>query len=52
MTSFIRILFGLTVLGLTLSGCATGTPNADPATIAAVSYRDPGPKSMTLYTMV
>ncbi|MFT4961553.1 MAG: hypothetical protein ACI92Z_002645, partial [Paracoccaceae bacterium] len=50
--SFIRILFGLTVLGLTLSGCATGTPNADPATIAAVSYRDPGPKSMTLYTMV
>lgn len=52
MISFIRFLFGLTVLGLVLSGCATGTPNADPATIAAVSYRNPGPKFMTLYTMV
>lgn len=52
MASLIRILFGLTLAALTLSGCATGTPNSDPATIAAVSYRDPGPKFMTLYTMV
>ncbi|WP_406648381.1 hypothetical protein QEZ52_04990 [Aliisedimentitalea scapharcae] len=27
-------------------------PNADDATIAAVSYRDPGPATLTLYTMV
>lgn len=47
-----RLVFGLSLLMLTLAGCSTGQPNADPATIAAVSYRDPGPKFMTLYTMV
>ena len=52
MSSALRLLCGLGILLLALSGCATGTPNADPATIAAVSYRDPGPKFMTLYTMV
>lgn len=53
MKSIIRCLFGLGALLLVLSGCATsGHPNADQATIAAVSYRDPGPKFMRLYTMV
>ncbi len=52
MASLIRILFSLSLAVLALSGCATNNTDADPATIAAVSYRDPGPKSMTLYTMI
>lgn len=44
----------LCALGLVLmvSACATQAPYADDATIAAVSYRDSGPRSLTLYTMI
>lgn len=37
---------------LALAGCAGPSPYADDATIAAVSYRNPQPASLTLYTMV
>lgn len=37
---------------LAVAGCATKQPYADGETIAAVSYRDPGPSTLTLYTMV
>lgn len=37
---------------LAIAGCATKQPYADGETIAAVSYRDPGPSTLTLYTMV
>ena len=38
---------------LALAGCGElQAPFADDATVAAVSYRDPGPASITLYTMV
>ncbi len=41
------------VLVLAIAGCSTKpNNNADPAIIAAVSYRDPGPSTLTLYTMV
>jgi hypothetical protein len=41
------------VLVLAVAGCAAKQqPNADPAAIAAVSYRDPGPATLTLYTMI
>ena len=35
-----------------LAGCATKQPFADATEIAAVSYRNPGPATLTLYTMV
>lgn len=35
-----------------VAGCTTKQPYADSETIAAVSYRDPGPSTLTLYTMV
>ncbi len=48
-----RALLSLGALMLTLAGCATvNAPYADDAAVAAVSYRDPGPPSLTLYTMV
>lgn len=37
---------------LAVAGCTSKQPFADDATIAAVSYRDPGPASLTLYTMI
>jgi len=38
---------------LAVAGCSSkGGPNADDASIAAVSYRHPGPPSLTLYTMI
>ncbi|MGD9864288.1 MAG: hypothetical protein AB7S99_13850 [Pseudodonghicola sp.] len=39
---------------LAVAGCATNRsqPNSDSATIAAATYRDPGPNTLTLYTMV
>jgi hypothetical protein len=44
---------GLILVALTLAGCTARTqPAADPAEIAAVSYRNPGPAKFTLYTMV
>ena len=44
---------GVFVLLLATAGCAVKKhPNADAATIAAVSYRNPGPATLTLYTMV
>jgi hypothetical protein len=52
MISVIRLLFSISFLALVLSACGSDKPNADPATIAAVSYRNPGPNYMTLYTMV
>jgi hypothetical protein len=46
-------LVGWIVVALTLAGCVARTePAADAETIAAVSYRDPGPATFTLYTMV
>ena len=35
-----------------LAACAGKQPFADDVTIAAVSYREPGPATLTLYTMV
>ena len=37
---------------LALAGCAAERIYADDATLAAVSYRDSGPPSLTLFTMV
>jgi len=37
---------------LLVAGCAEEQSYADNETIAAVSYRDPGPSTLTLYTMV
>lgn len=45
-----RLLPVLALLALT--ACAGQQPYADDATIRAVSYRDSGPASITLYTMV
>lgn len=42
----------LCMFALAVAGCATQQPYADDAAIAAVSYRDSGPASLTLYTMV
>ncbi|WP_417672728.1 hypothetical protein [Pseudodonghicola sp.] len=43
----------LSVTLLAVAGCvAHKRPYADDATVAAVSYRDEGPKTLTLYTMV
>lgn len=45
-------LLCLCVALLAVAGCATKQPYADGETIAAVSYRNPGPSTLTLYTMV
>ena len=37
---------------LAVAGCTSQRPNADAASIAAVSYRNPGPATLTLYTMI
>lgn len=37
---------------LAVAGCANDSPYADDAAIAAVSYRNPEPPSLTLYTMI
>lgn len=48
-----RSLLILGAAALTLSACARPQqPNADDATVRAVSYRDAGPATLTLYTMV
>lgn len=48
-----RPLFCLAALLLALAGCSTPeSPYADDASIRAVSYRQPGPATITLYTMV
>lgn len=47
-----RSVFVGFALMLSVAGCATKQPYADDAAIAAVSYRDAGPPSLTLYTMV
>lgn len=49
----LRLIFACMV-SLTLAACATSKrgPEADPAEIAARSYREPGPATLTLYTMV
>lgn len=47
-----RLLLGVAALVLAVAGCTQSQPNADDATIAAVSYREPGPATLTLYTMV
>lgn len=47
-----RILIAC-LLTVTVAGCATSQrPQADLAEIAARSYRDPGPSTLTLYTMI
>ncbi|WP_052265302.1 hypothetical protein [Ruegeria sp. ANG-R] len=47
-----RILIAC-LLAATVAGC-TGSqrPQADPSEIVARSYRDPGPSTLTLYTMI
>lgn len=41
------------LLAVTLAGCAVSQrPQADQAEIVARSYRDPGPSTLTLYTMI
>jgi hypothetical protein len=47
-----RFAFVALLLLAFLSACATKQPFADDASIARVSYRDPGPASVTLYTVV
>ncbi|MCF6232901.1 MAG: hypothetical protein L3J36_07375 [Rhodobacteraceae bacterium] len=38
---------------LVMAGCTPAQqPNADPAVVAAVAYREPGPATLTLYTMI
>ncbi|WP_425043216.1 hypothetical protein [Primorskyibacter sp. S87] len=37
---------------ISVAACAPRHPDDDDAEIAAVSYRDPGPSSLTLYTVV
>ena len=45
-------LAGLALLA-GVAGCAARQqPNADPAVVAAVAYHDPGPSTLTLYTMI
>ena len=48
------VRLGLCLLAalLTLSACAVKQPFADDSTIAAVSYRNAGAASLTLYTMI
>jgi len=41
-----------TLLLLALPGCAERAPRADDATLREVAWREPGPASLTLYTMV
>jgi len=48
-----RRLATFALLLLVVAGCtAKQQPNADPAVVAAVAYRDPGPSTLTLYTMI
>lgn len=47
----LRLLCLCTAL-LAVAGCASKQPYADSETIAAVSYRNPGPATLALYTMV
>ncbi|WP_171239911.1 hypothetical protein [Ruegeria sp. HKCCA5491] len=48
----IRVLIAC-LLAVTVVGCAgSQRPQADLAEISARSYRDPGPSSLTLYTMI
>ena len=47
-----RILIAC-LLAATVAGCATSQrPQADQSEIVARSYRDPGPSTLTLYTMI
>ncbi|WP_170391808.1 hypothetical protein [Ruegeria arenilitoris] len=47
-----RILIAC-LLAVTVAGCATSQrPQADQSEIVARSYRDPGPSTLTLYTMI
>ena len=50
--STLSIVGSCLLLAVSVAGCAPQRPNASDSAIAAVSYRDPGPKSLTLYTMV
>ncbi|WP_171122661.1 MULTISPECIES: hypothetical protein [unclassified Ruegeria] len=48
----IRVLIAC-LLAVTVAGCAgSQRPQAELAEISARSYRDPGPSSLTLYTMI
>ncbi len=46
-----RFLIAAALL-LTVAGCATQQPYASDAEVLAASYREPGPKSLTVYTMI
>lgn len=47
-----RLFLCLAALVFAVAGCATKQPYASDAEIAKVAYVHPGPKSLTLYTMV
>lgn len=48
----IRILIAC-LLAATVAGCAgSQRPQADPSQVLSRSYRDPGPSTLTLYTMI
>lgn len=46
-----RFLIAAALL-LTVAGCATQQPYASDAEVLAASYSEPGPKSLTVYTMI
>lgn len=50
MNLLLRLVLAASLFGL--AACTHQQPFADDATVAAVSYRDPGPNTLTLYTMV
>lgn len=50
MHVLMRLVLAASLFGLV--ACTESSPYADDATVAAVSYRDPGPATLTLYTMV
>lgn len=47
-----RVLLCACAVTLAVAGCTKSQPNASDATLAAVAYREPGPATLTLYTMV
>lgn len=47
-----RLFLCLGVVLALLASCTTKQPFADDAAVAAVAYREPGPATITLYTMI
>lgn len=47
-----RLLIGLAVVGLVAGCAADNSPDSSPEVVAAAAFRAPGPKSLTVFTMV